>query len=480
MDQKRIVKNYFYNTAYQILIVLTPLITAPYIARVLGVTAVSQVNYVYSILTYFVLFGTAGSSLYGQREIAYYQSDPVKRSTVFKEILTLRIILVSISILVYFATCVTFGKYRTLYLLMIFELIAAMFDVSWLFQGLEDFKKTVIRNVIVKLFGIALLFIFVKSPADVNKYSICFTLPTLIGNLSLWAYLPKVVVKSPFVFSELKKYFKPMLALFLPQVATDVYTVLDKTMIGVFAPNFDDVGYYTYSQHIVKMLLQLITSLGIVALPAMANAFSEKRTADIEKMMDDSFKFVFVLGSPIMFGLAAVSSSLVGWFYGPGYSAVGGLIALICPIVLLIGISTVVGRQYLLPCQRQSAFTVSVIMGAGVNFVLNFILIRHFGAVGASVATVVSELTVVAVQIYFVRKDLPLIKYFKANIKYILFGAVMFVSVYPINHFLDGVVCTFVQVFTGVTVYTVLLAMTKDPLLVKYFNKAKSLLRRAK
>ena len=480
MSGKRIVKNYFYNTAYQVLLVLAPLITAPYIARVLGEGPVSTVNYAYSIVTYFVLFGTVGSSLFGQREIAYYQNDPVKRSSVFKEIMALRFVAVSISIAVYCSTVVIFGKYRVVYLYMLFELAAAMFDVSWFFQGMEDFKKTVTRNFIVKLFSIALIFVLVKSPADVNKYAICFTLPTLLGNLSLWAYLPKFITKSPFSISSVAGYIKPMLALFLPQVAVDVYTVLDRTMIGALAPDFNDVAYYVYAQHIVKILLQLITSLSVVALPAMANAFANDRQDEIRKTIKDSIKFVFMLGCPMMFGIAAVSKSLVGWFYGAGYGRVAPLIVIICPIVLLIGVSTVIGRQFLLPAKRQSAFTISVTVGAATNLVLNLILIIPFGAIGASVATVISELVVVAVQIVFVRQTLPIAKHLKANLKYLIFGAVMFAAVYPLNFVLKGVLCSVCQVALGVVIYAALLIITKDEILLNFWDKAKKVLRRAK
>lgn len=468
MAKSKIVKNYIYNTAYQLLLIITPLITAPYISRVLGVTGVSVANYVYSIVTYFILFGTVGSSLFGQREVAYYQDDPVKRSSVLKEIFAFRIVMVSASIAVYLLTAVRMSKYGTVYLLMIFELIATAFDISWFFQGMEDFKKTVVRNVVVKLAGIALIFLFVKSPEDVNKYAVCMTLPTLLGNLSLWAYLPKYIVKSPFSVKSVLGYVKPMLALFLPQIAMEVYTVLDKTMLGQFSANIDEVGYYTYSQHIVKMLLQIIASLGVVMLPAMANAFAKNDNKKITEMMGNSFKFVFMLGCPMMFGIAAVANNLVVWFYGDGYEPVGPLIMLISPIILIIGVSTITGRQFLLPTKRQSAFTVSVFCGAAVNFVLNLCLISRFGAIGASVATVVAEATVTAVQLFSVRKYLPLGKYFKENIKYLLFGAVMFAAVFALAQVTSGILGTVIQVAVGGAVYLLLLVVTKDEILFKY------------
>ena len=480
MNSKRIAKNYFYNTAYQVLQVIAPLITAPYITRVLTVGPVSTVNYVYSIVTYFVLFGTLGSSLFGQREIAYYQNDPIKRSSVFKEIFAIRFVTMAVSILIYLFSFASFSRYKVIYLYMLFELFATMFDISWFFQGLEDFKKTVIRNFLVKLLSIVLIFLIIKSPNDVNKYAICFTLPTLIGNLSLWVYLPKYLKKSPFSVSSALKYIKPMLLLFLPQVAVDIYTVLDKTMIGALSSNFNDVGYYTYAQHIVKIMLQIITSLGIVVLPAMANAFAENRKDDIDKMMKNSFKFVFALGAPIMFGIAAIANTFVVWFYGKSYGKTGNLICIIAPIIMLIGISTVIGRQYLLPAKMQKAFTLSVVMGAVINALFNVILIIPFGAMGASVATVIAEFAVVLVQIICIRKLLDIKYIMLSNLKYLFFGAVMFVAVYPIQHILSGALCTAVQIICGIIIYGLIMLITKDEIVVMFKDKAKQVLKRGK
>ncbi len=470
MSNNKIVKNYIYNTAYQMLVIVSPLITAPYIARVLGVTGVSIANYIYSIVTYFVLFGTVGSSLFGQREIAYYQDDPVKRSSVFKEIFVFRLIAVSISTAIYYFT-MTDGEYSVVSLLFMIELIATAFDISWFFQGMEDFKKTVVRNCVVKLIGIILIFLLVKSPADVNKYVICLTLPVLVGNLSLWTYLPKYIVRSPFSWKSLVRYIKPLLLLFVPQIAMEVYTVLDKTMLGALSSNIDSVGYYTYSQHIVKTVLQIITSLGVVMLPAMANAFAKQDNENIRKMMKNSFKFVFVLGCPMMFGIAAVANNLVGWFYGEGYEPVGPLIMIISPIILLIGLSTVSGRQYLLPLKRQSIFTASVIAGAGVNFILNYLLIPKYNAIGASVATVIAEGVVTGIQLFYIRKELPLNLYFKENLKYFLFGGIMFAAVFAMGQVTSGILGTVLQIGVGILVYVALLLIAKDPFVFDFIHK---------
>ncbi len=473
MAKGKILKNYIYNTAYQILLVITPLITSPYLSRTLQQTSVGTFNYAHSIITYFILFGTLGSSLYAQREIAYFQDDIKKRSKIFGEIVILRIITLLISVGVYLGFVATISEHKSVYLVLLLELVANMFDITWFFQGMEDFKKIVIRNTIFKILGVISIFIFVKSPADLYKYTACFALPTLIGNLSLWIYLPKYLTKAKIELKSIIGYIKPMLALFLPQIAIEVYTVLDKTMLGALSPNIDNVAYYSYSQNIVRAMLQLVTSLGVVMLPAMTNAFANNRHDEIKSMMQNSFKVIFVLGCPMLFGLSACANNLAVWFYGEGFSPVGPLMMVISPIILAIGLSTIIGKQYLLPTKKQTAFTISVVGGAAINFILNLLLIPKFNGIGASVATVIAEFTVVIIQICFVNKEIAILTFIKQNLKYILFSIIMFAAVFPISFALSGILCTVLQVIAGVLIYTLLLIITKDIELINLLNGLK-------
>lgn len=195
MKQKSISKNYLYNLFYQILVIVMPLITTPYLSRVLGAEAIGVYSYTLSIATYFILFGTLGVSLYGQREIAYVQDDEKKRSIVFWEIVLLKTITMTISILIFWFTYGMYGEYKIYYRILIIELISQCIDISWFFQGIEEFKKTVIRNSIVKLIFAVCIFIFVKSPNDLIKYIVIIAGANLFGNLSLWMYVPKYIKK---------------------------------------------------------------------------------------------------------------------------------------------------------------------------------------------------------------------------------------------------------------------------------------------
>lgn len=464
MESKKIAKNYMYNTMYQIVALIAPLITTPYVSRVLGVTGIGVYNYTRSIATYFVLIGAVGTTLYGQREIAYMQNNPERFSQVFWEINIFRFITVGLCFIIYFFTFGMSSEYAVVYRILGLEVLATAFDISWFYMGLEKFRITVIRNTLIKLIGIALVFVLVKSEEDVALYTVCLTLPILIGNLSLWVSLPKYIVKTKINVSNILRRIAPILILFLPQIATEVYTVLNKTMLGAMGTSMDEVGYYTQSDKIIKCVLMVITSLGTVMLPAMSFAFKQGKTNQIISSIKKAFKFTFMLGFALLFGLCGVAKNFVPVFFGKGYNQVVSLMVIISPVLILIGISNVLGKQYLLPTKRQKFYTVSVVAGATINILLNIALIPKFDAIGASIATVVAELAVTSVQCFAVRKLLPLKEMFLSGVKYLVSGLIMGISVYLIGYFLgSGIIVLVIQIVAGGIIYLMTLFITKDP-----------------
>lgn len=418
MSNKSIAKNYLYNLSYQILILILPLITASYLSRVLGATGNGIYIYTYTTVNYFVLFGSLGISMYGQREIAYVQSDKAKMKKIFIELTSFRFITILVASVIYYFSFMKQGVYSTYYKILFFELIAALFDISWFFQGLEDFKKTVIRNIVVRLASVSMIFIFVKEQSDLSKYLAIYAFADLIGNISLWFYLPKYFkgtkVKNINIFYRIPA----IILLFIPQIANKVYNMLDTTMLGKIIENKAETGYYEQSQKIIRVLLTVVTSLGTVMVPRMANMFAKGENKKINEYIKKSFNFTYLLSFPIMFGLISISRDFVPWFFGPGYTKVIILMDIITPIILLMGISNIIGTQYLLPTKRQKEFTIAVVLGIIVNFILNFILINLFNSIGACIATVVSQLVVTLLQFYFVRKEINIKTMFKLSYKY--------------------------------------------------------------
>lgn len=467
-NKNTIARNYIYNILYQVVILISPLITTPYVSRVLGVTGIGVYNYTRSIATYFVLIGSVGTTLYGQREIAYNQDAPKKYSKCFWEITIFRFIMISICTVIYLFTFGNDPNYQMVYRTLAIEVFATAFDISWFFMGMENFKITVIRNTIIKVIGIILVFVFVKSEKDIILYTLCLTLPILVGNVSLWFSLPQYLVKTKVNLSGIFHRIKPILILFIPQMATEIYTVLDKTMLGVLSTNIDEVGFYTQSEKITKIVLMIITSLGTVMLPAMSFAYAQGKTKEIISSIQKGFSFIFLSGFALLFGLDAIVKNFVPFFFGTGYDEVVPLIIVISPILIIIGTSNVIGRQYLLPTQQQAIYTGSVIGGSVVNIIMNFILIPHHNAIGASVATVIAEFTVTFIQCWFVRKQLPLRKIFTNGIKYLVLAFIMGCIVYITGDILGSGVCVLViQILVGIAVYLFELFITKDQFLLE-------------
>ena len=467
MSKKSISKNYIYNLFYQILTVVMPLITTPYLSRVLGAEAIGIYSYTLSIATYFILLGTLGISMYAQREIAYVQEDENKRSIIFWEIIFLKLISMTISIIIFWITFARTGEYEVYYRVLVIELLSQCIDISWFFQGIEDFKKTVIRNSIVKLLFSISIFIFIKSPEDLVKYMVLITSANLLGNFSLWMYMPKYLCKVKLHSLNILRHLKPTIVLFVPQIASQIYTVIDRTMLGQMVEDKSEVGFYEQAQKVVRILLTVVTSLGTVMVPRMANTFAKGDYNQLKKYMNSSFQFVFILSFPIMGGLFLIAPEFVPLFFGEGYDKVVLLINMILPIILFIGLSNIIGTQFLLPTRRQKEYTISVIAGAIFNFIFNLILIRKFQSPGASIATVLAECVVAMVQFYFVRdivKFKVILKLAKNNI---IATIAMIVIVYLTSIVIpvQGLVLLIIKTIEGCAIYGITLIILKDDFL---------------
>lgn len=473
MKDDRLILNYIYNTSYQILVLLAPLITTPYISRILGVTNIGIYQYAQSIARVFVIIGAVGTSLYGQREIAYLQKKSEARSRAFWEIEVFRVFAVLVcTVLYYFVFCIH-GDYIRIHELFILEVVATAFDITWFFMGMENFKIIVLRNALIKIIGIICIFIFVKTKHDLGIYTICTTLPIIIGNLTLWPSLRKYLVKititaKDLVFGIIKR-LKPIFLLFIPQIAIDVYLLLDKTMLGILGSDIDQVGYYSQADKVVRIILMIVTSLGTVMLPTMSANFSEGRYDKIVSSLRMAFRFIYMLSFALLFGLLSIVSRFVPLFYGSGYNPVINLIVIISPVFVIVATSNVIGKQYLLPTKQQRAFTMSVISGAVINFLLNMIFIPLWDAIGASIATVIAEFAVTIVQCFYVRKQIPLVPFLMSGIKYFFLGSIMLAVVSAIGNILpDGRISSImIMVFVGIVCYMVELLVVRDQVIVK-------------
>ncbi|CAM2792233.1 flippase [Latilactobacillus sakei] len=468
----KIIKNYLYNVFYQVFVLLVPLITMPYIARVLGPTGVGINSFTNSNTQYFILIGSIGVSLYGNRQIAYYRDDKVKASQIFWEVFLMRMITILVALAAFFVFLGVEKAYHQAYLMQAILIVAAAFDISWFFMGFENFKVTVLRNIIVKLISLACIFIFVRGKGDLTLYIAVLSISQLIGNITLFPYLKRYINLPNWRELKIWRHFKPSLVLFVPQIATQVYLILNKTMVGKMV-SVEAAGFYDNSDKIVKMVLAIVTATGTVMLPRVANTFAKGDHEQVKKYLYQSFDFVSAVSIPMMFGIAAIAPKFATMFFGQAFDAVGPLMMVESLVILFIAWSNVLGIQYLLPTGHNKEFTMSVTVGAVVNIILNVPLIMWLGTEGAMISTVVSEFSVTLYQFYIVRKELDLLQMMQDTWKYLLSGLMMFITVLTMNIRLPfSMLQLVIQVVIGMVVYIFVLWLTK-PNILKYIKTFK-------
>ncbi len=469
----KLLKNYVYNTTYQIFALLVPLITTPYITRVLGTTGVGINAFTNSVTQYFVLAGSIGVSLYGNRIIAYQRDNRKQMSQTFWSIVVLRFVTILIAYLAFLLFLVFVDQYRLDYLFQSLAIVAAALDISWVFMGMEDFKRTVIRNFLVKAVSTVCIFIFVRTAHDVAIYILILTGSILLGNLSLWGYLRELV--DPPVWSELRfrEHLSGSLRLFVPQVSMQIYLVLNKTMLGSFK-GVQSAGLYENSDKIVKLLLTVVTAIVTVMMPRMANTYARRDFKQLNRYLYQTIEFVSFIAFLLTAGLAAVAPTFAVWFMGREFAYTGQLIPILSIVCPLIAWSTVLGSQYLVTTGKERQFTVSVTVGAIVNVLCNLVFIPAFGVMGAVWATVVAELVITILDIYFVGERTDLTQMFAGKWKYAVAAVVTFIVVRLLNNHLAGTFGLLVlQAVVGTIIYVALCVVLRCQLIVFIFQKLK-------
>lgn len=469
----QVVKNYLYNVSYQVFVLLIPLITTPYLARVLGPTGVGINAYTNSIIQYFILFGSIGVNLYGNRQIAFVRDNKDKMTKTFYEIFLMRIMTIVLAYAAFLIFLMTTGSYHVYYLAQSVSIIAAAFDISWFFMGVENFGVTVLRNFVVKIVTLISIFTFVKSLDDLNIYIMILSLSLLIGNMTLFPNLKRYIGKAKFKNLRIWQHLKPSMVLFVPQIATQIYLVVNKTMLGSMT-SVQSAGYFDQSDKMIKMILAVVTATGTVMLPHVANAFMKGEVEKTKQFLYNSFSFVTALSVPMMFGIAAVARKFVPLFFTDKFLAVTPLMMIESVVILLIAWSNALGTQYLLPTNQNGAFTRSVVFGAVVNIIVNIPFIMFWGALGATMSTVLSELAVTGYQLYVLRHQISYRSLFKDTEKYLLAGIIMFLVIFVLDSkSVNNWTTLIIEVFIGIVIYASLLIITK----AKIIEDAKSILK---
>lgn len=471
-----ILKNLSYNVILQIVLMILPLVSIPFVSRVLGNEGIGIYSFTLSLTQYFIILGSIGLALYGNRQIAYTRDDKELMSRTFWAILILRVLTTSVALIVYYILFWNASDLKYIRMIQSIHIIASMLDITWLYVGLEDFKRIVSRNLLVKVIGLIAVFTLIKGPNDVELYVWINIAMSLGSSLIMWFYVPKLLVKTELKFTDIQTHFKPALHLFIPQIASQVYVMLDKTMIG-YLSDYEQVGFYTQSDRIIKAIQELIAALGTVMLPRMSYIFAQGDVEQMDTYLNQNLKAVSYVSLPMFIGLVAVAPEFVPWFFGPGYEPVILIMQMVASVLFFISLSSVLGVQYLIPSNRVNEFTLSIVLGASINLILNFTLIPRYGAIGAVIGTFTAEFTVMLVQFIVLRQKVKLSTYLNSLIKYGIASALMLFSIRSITIFLRvNAITTLIQVSLGVIVYFVSLILLKEEMNKKVIGLIRKLI----
>lgn len=469
-------KNISYQTIYQILATGIPLITSPYLSRVLGANGLGIFSFYNSIVNYFMLFAMLGVSNYGTRCIAQTIKSKETISKKFWEIYSVQLTSSILCVITYFffviflfpesiGTTLGFGIY----------LLGCMADISWLYFGLEDFKVTVSRNILIKILNVALIFAFVNSIEDLNIYILIMSGCTAAGQLVLWGNVFKYIKFYKIHIHNIIPHIKPIFILFIPILAGSIYHIMDKTMLGMFSTATES-GYYYNVDKVINIPYSIILGFCTVLMPKVSFMVKNKSIGDVENAIQEYFRWIIVASVAMAFGIAAISDEFCPIFFGEGYDPCVFLLKIFSIIILIKAISHTMRYLLIIPFENDIIYIYSTVVGAVVNLVANGILLVVFdlGALGAVVGTLLAELVVCIVQICMFTNRHPQIKVHKSiirSIPIIVIGLLMYTGVRILRNYIPhNVIGLCEEIIFGGILYVFILGILIF-LKVKIFKK---------
>ncbi len=475
----RITKNYIYNSAYQLLTLITPIITAPYLSRVLGADSLGIYSYVNSSGNVITTIALLGIYAYGNRQTAYVRDDGALLNRTFWEIMLLRCILGAAGTAVYFIYAGINGGYTFFFIVYYPYLLAQFLDCSWIFVGLEDMKPAVIKNFVTKLVNVAGIFLFIKKKEDVWIYLLMLAATTFLANASVYTQLKRYVGKPAVDRSRLVGHIKSSVALFLPQLASVFYLQVDKVMLKWLTGTTNQVSFYDQAEKIVMIPLSLITVVSTVMMPRIANEFRKGNSDSIERLLLKAGRFTLLIAMPMAAGVCLTARQLIPWYLGDEFIPTSAAIMALSPIILLNALSGLSGKQYFTATDQTKILLKSCVAAAAVNVAVNAALIPLWGFMGAAAATVLSSLLMVVVQYAYLSRQISVRPLLPVGLKYLLGAALMTcAAVLPTYRMKASPATTALQAGIGVAAYAAFLLITRDGLLNECAGKLRRKLKK--
>lgn len=448
-------KNYLYNLVYTLLNTALPLLTMPYLARVVGAEGVGIHAYYYSTAHIFYIIAKLGLNNYGTRLISRNR-DSGNLSAVFSSVYYQQLITATIANAVYWgyyflvARKQPNGVFAMLLGVLVF---AAYFDIDWLFSGLEQFKSISRKNILVKSISVALIFLLVKTRDDLWKYTLLIAGSMLFGYLSMWLRLKRLVHFVPVPLRDVLAHLRPNLLLVIPVFAINVYRTMDKIMLGGMS-TMVQTGLYENAEKIVYTLCGFITAFGTVMMPRITHMIASGQESEMERYRALSMEFMMTLMIAMAAGLMAVSNRLAVVLFGEQFTGSGPLLMALSLTLPIIGWANVIRSQYVIPKGLDRLYVITVVSGALVNLIVNALLIPRMAAMGAVIGTICAEGIVPIMQFILLHRQINYVPLVKKSLIALISGIVMFVVVRLVERLpFTGVTMLGLQVVAGVITY---------------------------
>jgi O-antigen/teichoic acid export membrane protein len=394
-SQPSLKKNYAYNIAYQLLAILVPFITTPYVSRVLGADRIGTYSFSLSVVTYFMLLSALGVQGYGSREIARLRDDKRECGKAFWELAFIVCVTTFVCTVAWVILAYNTPKQTAYFLGFTPMLISVAFDISWLYLGLEKMANVVLRNSVIKLLGVVMLFVLVRTPDDLMVYILINSSVQMVGNATMWINLPTLVGQPCLRFKKLAHHLEETTVYFIPALATTLYTVLDKTLIGLITSDTFQNGYYEQADKVVRMAMTLtFTSVNLVMGARLSYLFEKGAVDEAQMRAHNSLDFVLLIAFGFAFGIWSMADPFVALFFGGGYESVGGLLKIMCPLIVIVAVSNCLGSQYYTPSGRRGQSARYIVTGAGANLIVSLTLIPSLGMYGAAIGSMAAEVLI--------------------------------------------------------------------------------------
>lgn len=468
--KNNLIKNYLYNLGFTIYNLLVPMIILPYISRVLGKENIGINSFVFSLNQYFIFFANLGILLYGSREVAFVRSDKKKLSETILDLFLLKFISSMVTLGVYIIFIhfqeVNLKKYMYLYSI---NIISTVFDITWIFQGLEDFKKVAIRNFIIKTFSMIWILIFIKSTEDLDKYILVISISTFLSNIVMIKYMLKIINLKEYRYDyiRVKKHFLNNNKLFFLQISIQIYAYLDKIILGYFG-KIVEAGYYDIAQQITKIGISLNGALTNVMIPRVTKLFSENKIFEIKNIINKSLSFSLSFSFPIIFGILAIKDNIISVFFGTEFDKVKEILPLLLPVIFIVPIGNVLGMQLMIPMKKEKIVTMIPMIGLLISIILNFILIPKIGILGAVIANLCVESSGSILTWYFNKEWVSIISILKKSSKSCIAATLMYIILINLN-IQNSIYTILIKSILGILCYFIILIILEYKIILKWY-----------